>query len=101
MNSELKIKKMSTSQNAHNDQKNKQDLDHNNIEWDNDDATYGHAVSDSPFRRKNTPDENHLSKLEENDQDVNGNLKNVNLSESDNPDHRNSNQEKGLGGKDL
>jgi len=99
----LNIEKMSKLNNAHDDQENIQGnkLDENNIEWDNGEATYGHAISDSPFKRKNIPDENHLSKLEESDRDVNEELKNINLSSSEDPSIRNSDQEKGLGGKDL
>lgn len=94
---------MSTSKNAPNDHEKKQEqnLDQNNIEWDNGEATYGHAISDSPFKRKNTPGENHLSKAEKSNDDVNQDLKNINLSKNDDPDNRNSGQEKGLGGKDL
>ncbi|GGE53540.1 hypothetical protein EV200_102445 [Pedobacter psychrotolerans] len=94
---------MSKSNNAHDDQESIQGnkLDQHNIEWDNGEATYGHAITDSPFRRKNVPDENHLSKLEEHDHDVNEELKNINLSNNNDPSNRNSDQEKGLGGKDL
>ncbi|MFW0715850.1 hypothetical protein [Pedobacter sp. N23S346] len=71
-----------------------------NIEWDHEDATYGH-ISNSPFKRKDVPDDDHIAKVKETEIDVNENLKNTNLSTGEDPANRNSTKEKGLGGKDL
>ena len=71
------------------------------IEWDHEDATYGHSISDSPFKRKSIPDDDHIAKVKEAEIDVNENLKNTNLSTDEDLANRNSTKEKGLGGKDL
>jgi len=71
-----------------------------NIEWDNGEATYGHTISDSEFKRKNTPSKDHISNTE-NETNTIDNLKNENLSQGEDIGSRNSIDEKGLGGKDL
>jgi len=93
---------MSTDKKAHNDQQHEQahKLDQN-IEWDNGEATYGHSITESPFKRKNIPTPSHLAKVDQADGDVNENLKNLNFANDEDPANRNSNNEKGLGGKDL
>ena len=72
-----------------------------NIEWDNGEATYGHSITESPFKRKNIPTPSHLAEVDQADGDVNENLKNLNFANDEDPANRNSNNEKGLGGKDL
>lgn len=73
-----------------------------NIEWDNGDPTYGHAINPSGFKRKNEPDEEHLKDIEELSKlDVNEELKNSNLSKDSDVGNRNSEDEKGVGGKSL
>ena len=73
-----------------------------NIEWDNGEATYGHSVANSEFKRKNTPAEEHTNKEDEkSDPKINEDLKNSNLSKGEDIGNRNSNEEKGIGGKSL
>jgi hypothetical protein len=44
---------MNTDNKAHGTQEDNQyQKPDQNIEWDNADATYGHTISDSPFKRK-------------------------------------------------
>lgn len=69
------------------------------IEHDND--TYGH--SERPFIRKDEPDENHQeqgtelsNKLENSEK-----LKNINLSAGEDIGIRNTDEDKGIGGKNL
>ncbi|WP_231427261.1 hypothetical protein [Pedobacter sp. Leaf250] len=71
-----------------------------NIEWDNGEATYGHSISESDFKRKNSPNKNHINKTE-NDANTIDDLKNENLSQGEDIGNRNKTGEKGLGGKDL
>ncbi|RZK16917.1 MAG: hypothetical protein EOO86_13800 [Pedobacter sp.] len=74
--------------------------DDQNIEWDNGEVTYGHSIANSEFRRKNTPNEEHIAKTEDNSKTIEE-LKNSNLSQGEDIGNRNDAEEKGLGGKDL
>lgn len=89
---------------THNEQddlaKNEQDKLNQNMDWDNGDETYGHSIVESEFKRKNTPDPDHLAKAEQTTSDVNDKLKNENLSSNDDISNRNNLEEKGIGGKD-
>ena len=71
------------------------------IEWDHEDATYGHSISNSTFKRKDVPDEDHIAQVQEAKIDVNENLRNTNLSTSEDLANRNNTDEKGVGGIDL
>ncbi|RDC57481.1 hypothetical protein DU508_10045 [Pedobacter chinensis] len=76
--------------------------DDQNIEWDKGEVTYGHSVTHSEFKRKNLPSEEHIAKAEEgNDSKIIDDLKNANLSQGEDIGNRNSDEEKGIGGKDL
>jgi len=93
---------MNTDNKAHGTQEDNQyQKPDQNIELDNADATYGHTISDSPFKRKNVPDEDHMAKVNDAEEDVNKNLTNTNLSEGEDLANRNADEDKGLGGKDL
>lgn len=93
---------MNTDNKAHGAQKDNQDQKYDqNIEWDHEDATYGHSISNSTFKRKDVPDEDHIAQVQEAKIDVIENLKNTNLSTSEDLANRNNTDEKGVGGKDL
>ncbi|PWS27024.1 hypothetical protein DHW03_13480 [Pedobacter yonginense] len=73
-----------------------------NIEWDNGEPTYGHAVNPSSIKRKDAPSEDHLKNIEEADAtNIISDLKNVNLTNDSDLGGRNSDEEKGIGGKSL
>ncbi|PWS31880.1 hypothetical protein [Pedobacter paludis] len=73
-----------------------------NIEWDNGDPTYGHAVNPSSFKKKDAPEEEHLKTSEKDvDKQINTDLKNLNLANDSDVGNRNSENEKGIGGKSL
>lgn len=72
------------------------------IEWDGDDATYGHAVNSSAFKRKDLPDEQHQAKAKETDNaEIRKHLKNTKFIKEADIASRNKNEQKGIGGKDL
>lgn len=72
------------------------------IEWDGDDATYGHAVNNAAFKRKDSPDEAHQSKTEELDNaEIRKNLKNSKFVNDTDITKQNKKEEKGIGGRDL
>lgn len=89
---------------THNEQddlaKNEREKLNQNTGWDDGDDTYGHSIIESEFKRKNTPDPDHLKKTEQESNDVNDKLKNKNLSNNDEISNRNNLEEKGIGGKD-
>lgn len=73
-----------------------------NIEWDNENPTYGHAISQSSFKRKDAPDEEHLSdNADTDDSNVITDLKNSSLSNNIDLGNKNNDEEKGVGGKTL
>jgi hypothetical protein len=69
------------------------------IEHDND--TYGH--SETPFIRKDEPDENHHEETTDQNNKLGNSdkLKNINLSAKEDIGVRNADTDKGVGGKDL
>ena len=75
----------------------------NHDDWDND--TYGHIVNPENLKKKNEPEQNHKDYVEKEfeaeEKSASDNLKNVNLSGNDDVASRNSNKEKGLGGKSI
>ncbi|TCD10133.1 hypothetical protein EZ449_09910 [Pedobacter frigidisoli] len=78
------------------DQVNPDQLD--GIEWDNDDATYGHKLPE--IKRKDLPTDEHLEKIK-NQLQVNDDLVNSNLSQGEDIGNRNKEKDKGIRGKDL
>jgi len=66
------------------------------IEWDNGEATYGHKLPE--VKRKDSPDDEHLTKSNVNASEE---LKNLNLSQDEDLANRNQSNNKGIAGKDL
>jgi len=70
-------------------------------DWDND--TYGHIANPENLRKKNEPDQDHIEHVqnEAGEKSASEALKNVNLSDNDDVASRNSNNDKGIGGKSI
>jgi hypothetical protein len=83
-------------------EQNKSMKEDDGIEWDGDDATYGHAVNSAAFKRKDSPDEAHQAKTEElNNAEIRKSLKNSKFVNDADIASQNKKTEKGVGGRDL